>query len=289
MGKLQCWANTGSGWEIKGVSNSSIPLNKWTHIAVSYDGFAWRYYINGVLDVLIEDPGALVSDDDVPLFVGTCGSGEAPRYVFSGLIDEVVLGAIPPALVRFSCNEGKGSILFDESGNGLHGSLYGGFGYSKQIIEDGYSIGFNGTDAYATIPGSSIYHLNEFTVDLFMQANEPLTKTPQYIVGQGDIQQGSGWGLYLKEGKLSLEVNTESGKGTVSADFGDTAWSHIHASYDGNIVRLVINGEETSVQGGNGSILYKDKVFVVIGSNASGTADFFSGHLDEIEIYSVGW
>lgn len=288
-GRLQCWANTGSGWEIKGISTSSIPLNKWTHVAVSYDGIAWRYYINGVLDVLVEDPGALVCDVNAPLFVGTCGSGEVPRYVFKGVIDEVMLSAIPPALIRFACNEGKGSMLFDDSANGLNASLHGGYGYSKQIIEDGYSVGFDGIDTYAIVPGSSMYRPNEITVDLFIQANEPLTKTPQLIVSQGEIQHGSGWGLYLKQGKLFFEVNVGGSTETVSTDFKGTDWCHIHASYDGKVIRLAVNGHEMFLTQENGSILYKNNLPVVLGSNADGTANFFNGHLDEIEIYSVGW
>lgn len=42
------------GWD---SSASPVPLNEWTHVAVTFDGTEKRIYINGVLDATASRPG----------------------------------------------------------------------------------------------------------------------------------------------------------------------------------------------------------------------------------------
>lgn len=74
-------------------SNSEIPINVWTHVAVTYDGLYKRFYINGVLD---QEVVALPSSsfgppplpDWEPLYVGRQGSVCNCNF-FVGAMDEV--------------------------------------------------------------------------------------------------------------------------------------------------------------------------------------------------------
>ena len=56
-------------------SNSSIPLNTWTHVAVTYDGTALRHYINGVLDRTTAISCAMTNTNSRPIRIGANGGG----------------------------------------------------------------------------------------------------------------------------------------------------------------------------------------------------------------------
>ena len=66
-------------------SNSDVPLNQWTHLALAYDGQDILWFINGKLDHTLSAPGA-ISDQAGNLVIG--GEPGAGRYT-NGLIDEL--------------------------------------------------------------------------------------------------------------------------------------------------------------------------------------------------------
>src|SRR4051812_14917839 len=64
----------------------ALPLNTWTHVAVSYDGATLKLYVNGVLRSSRAQTGAIVSSTN-PLRIG--GNIVFPSEYFAGQIDEV--------------------------------------------------------------------------------------------------------------------------------------------------------------------------------------------------------
>jgi hypothetical protein len=68
------------------TSISTVPLNVWTHVAVTYDGTTSRFYINGLLDTAVAATGAVYQSGS-PLFIGRQGVSGA-NY-FDGALDEV--------------------------------------------------------------------------------------------------------------------------------------------------------------------------------------------------------
>jgi hypothetical protein len=69
------------------ASNSTVPLNAWAHVAVSYDGTNKRFYINGVLDRVVSLPGTLYQSGS-PLFIGRQGAA-CNCNLFKGRMDEL--------------------------------------------------------------------------------------------------------------------------------------------------------------------------------------------------------
>jgi hypothetical protein len=67
------------------TGTAAIPLNAWTHLAVTYDGASLRMYVNGILVKTTAAPGAAVVSGS-PLRIG--GDSVWGEY-FRGLIDEV--------------------------------------------------------------------------------------------------------------------------------------------------------------------------------------------------------
>lgn len=82
--------NTNSvGFYVQGTRLStpanSIPLNTWTHVAVTFDGTTKSIYLNGVLSVQDGVSGINMSNSGSPLYIGSNSSGSN----FSGLIDDL--------------------------------------------------------------------------------------------------------------------------------------------------------------------------------------------------------
>jgi len=71
---------------------SAIPLNEWSHLAISFDGTVKRLYVNGVQVAIQERMGALDYDrTPVPITIGSDWTTNNSSERFIGRIDEVAL------------------------------------------------------------------------------------------------------------------------------------------------------------------------------------------------------
>jgi concanavalin A-like lectin/glucanase superfamily protein len=87
------------------VSTQPLPLERWTHVAVSYDGQVVRFFVDGMLDAQYATLGRIHASQ-APLLVGNYfdsrrlssfsgelrmepGGDENPYYAFEGLIDDL--------------------------------------------------------------------------------------------------------------------------------------------------------------------------------------------------------
>ncbi len=124
------------GWEGSG----KVSLDRWTHVALSFDGRAYLLHVDGKLKDEIEDPGKInTSLSDVYI-------GWLPQWneAFTGLIDEVRISNIPryPAanfarpttefeerdrntVLLMHFNEGQGGEAKDASAFEHHGLIDG--------------------------------------------------------------------------------------------------------------------------------------------------------------------
>jgi hypothetical protein len=86
--KVQFWSHRSQGLQ----GPSEIPLNEWTHLAISYDGTTKRIYVNGLEMASKEELGALVYDAAaVPVTIGSDWVSNQSGSHFIGSIDEVAL------------------------------------------------------------------------------------------------------------------------------------------------------------------------------------------------------
>ncbi|MET1059937.1 MAG: LamG-like jellyroll fold domain-containing protein, partial [Nocardioides sp.] len=77
--------NPSSGGSSSAIGTAAVPLNAWTHLAVTYDGAALKVFVNGTQAVSKPYSGALYSTTDPLRLGGNLVWGE----YFKGLIDEV--------------------------------------------------------------------------------------------------------------------------------------------------------------------------------------------------------
>src|SRR5438445_3116821 len=147
--------NCGNGGVLAGFGTTTVcttaplPVNTWTHLAVTYDGTTLSLFRNGVLVAsrpgsgpVAAAPGAVASSTST-LQIGASQFGE----YFNGLIDEVrvydralsppdiqALSAAPPApLASWKLDESSGSEAADASGNGNTATLGGGSAWAAGV------------------------------------------------------------------------------------------------------------------------------------------------------------
>jgi hypothetical protein len=84
------------------TSTAGIPADRWTHVAVVYDGNQISLYLNGELDASTSAGGS-IDGNSLPLMVGTKTSAANEKF-FSGEIDELRLWSTTRSLLQLREN-----------------------------------------------------------------------------------------------------------------------------------------------------------------------------------------
>ncbi len=123
-------------------STGTVPTNAWTHVAVTYDGTAKQFFINGVLNTTSPRTGS-VNQSGAPWQIGRQGASCNCNF-FDGKLRELrmwnvvrtagqlsaslnasLTGSEPGLLAYYPMNEGSGVKIGDASGHGNTGTLLG--------------------------------------------------------------------------------------------------------------------------------------------------------------------
>lgn len=147
------------------------PVNRWSHLAVTFDGRRLWLYVNGTHVSSRAVTGSILRTND-PLWIG--GNHPYGEY-FQGLIDEVRVydRVLTPSEVRaemstpvasaetsrgaglvgaYAFDKGSGSLAADASGNGNTGAIIGAHWTSRGRF--GGALHFDGDDDKVRIPAS---------------------------------------------------------------------------------------------------------------------------------------
>lgn len=157
--------------------STTLPSDRWTHIAVTYDGNVARLYLDGREVHSKAAPGQARSSTD-PLSLGRNLHALAPvdERWFRGWLDEVKiyrrgltasevfgeanLQPISPAdLVAFyQMEETSGTSVTDSAGSGNHGTNFGAASVPGRV---GNAFSFNGANSYVEVPSSTTLALSD--------------------------------------------------------------------------------------------------------------------------------
>jgi hypothetical protein len=111
-GIWQFWSGTGGTW--LQLSGTPVVVGQWTHLAATYDGTTFRFYVNGIL--VNSQIGSFRQNLSHPLRIGA-GRTEnpSPQFYFNGAVDEVRIWNIVRSLTQI--NDTKSiNITVPESG-----------------------------------------------------------------------------------------------------------------------------------------------------------------------------
>jgi len=196
-------------------------------------------------------------------------------------------------------NEGKGQVVRDWSGNGNHGQLGSTPGvdandpsWIKGSFFWSSALHFDGGD-FVSIPDSSDLETPQLTVSAWFRGSS----TPgayKYVVAKGSNEcEGSSYGLYTGPGGgMAFYVgdgthNNFSRSEEAPQSVWDGKWHNASGTYDGNAVRLFIDGKEI----GSGTAVTTPVGYGLPTGNATlgsyvGSCDLaLIGDLDEVSIW----
>ena len=138
---------TAYGFEPNGptVGSTSLNLNEWQHITVTYDGSVLKFYLNGILDFQENIPNQVFPQSSGIFEIGRYGPmNNGSFHYFDGVIDDVSIWntALSQSTIQQYMNcpplgneaglsgywnfeEGNGSTVNDQTSNGNNGIING--------------------------------------------------------------------------------------------------------------------------------------------------------------------
>ncbi len=197
-------------------------------------------------------------------------------FVLFFIFGTSLVTAAPVAYWPF--DEGNGTTVLDASGNGNTGTFQGSPTWTSDSIS-GYALQFDGIDDKIFVPYSPFLQLPTLSISAWIKRDSSTDGTiisrngPYYLQIYNNKLRG---GVFSGSGSTWTDLN-----GTTTLQVG--VWYHVGMTYDGNILKLFVNGqEETSAQ--NVPISSSNSQNLYIAWGEPGQNYHFHGIIDEIII-----
>lgn len=155
-----------------------------------------------------------------------------------------------PAGLRaaYSMDEGSGTVLTDTSGQGNHGTLVNG--PSWVAGQHGTALGFDGVDAYVTVPNSAALDVAGLAVTVEFWANVPASGTSTVLLAKPWVAGQHVFPFYQyavehvgASGELVFHFGTSTvGLRSFPMAAGPAGWRHVAFTYDGSHLRGYLGG-----------------------------------------------
>lgn len=300
-----CAGLTINGSIVTGCSLGVISPGQWVHIALTWDGSVFRFFINGTADAnATSAAGTLATDPTVNLALGGWGLG---GNTFDGRLDDTKIynralsaseiaqlaaGSTANGLVaNWQFEENAGTTASDTSGNSNNLAAIGTPAPTWQPGRGAgtYAIGTGSANGMAGAANGSLAALTDTSgVSLAAWAN--LTSYgagASTLISRPRTAGGYQYRLYVSStGALVFQGSTgsiSSGPGTVPAG----TWVHAAATYGSGSVTLYVNGSAVGA-GMLAAPITTDTTPIIVGTgdNPVVGSDSFPGAIDEVQIYN---
>lgn len=303
QGKINGWVGD------DGLYAPPIVTDRWTHLALTFDGTTARLYVDG--SVAATRVTAAAPAGTGPLRLG--GNRVWPSETLDGLVDDVRIynralsaadiatdmatglpgsGAPPPPppppppadglVLSLDFDEASGSTAVDGSGRGHDGTISGAV--RTTAGHSGSALTFDGSGDRVTVAD----HIDlDLTSALTMEAwvRPDTTKTWQTILLK-EAGSGIAYGVYA----------TDGGTGKTNAWIGDLGayspsaiqtgrWTHVAATFEGGTLRLYRDGAQVGAITGVSAPPVSTGP-LRIGDNSVWSGEGFDGRIDEVRLWS---
>lgn len=289
-GKIDCWFGSSP---TPVTSISSILPNQWTHVAATYDGSKYRIFINGTLDV--EGTTSYDFNTSQNLCIGK--NSDANDF-FDGKIDEVKifnyaktsfdLGPDNANVLSLNMDESSGNILGDISGYNNNGTVVGTVPTVSGKYGNARSFTGGSSGSYINVNNSqSISPANAITVECWVNPTN-ITQSVS-IIRKSNGGQVAGYQLALYyQGKITFQLIRSTTPITVTGNSPLTPniWTHIAGTYDGNTLKVFVNGVLDGTTDYVGTIEQSTSPLGIGAVPRTYNNDGFSGLIDEVKIFN---
>jgi hypothetical protein len=283
---------------VNGIQTTSIEANKWQHITVTFDDVnIWAivigyspglgYYKGRIDEIRMYDytrtpaqiawdynQGAPIAHYDFDECSGSILHDVAPKadinsIKYNGTINASTSGQLSVG----NCSTNANTMWY----NGRNGK------YSS-------SLNFDGTDDYVDL-GTSIdtSSFKGLTVSGWFKSNSGNANQQSIITKMDDHNYGgliTAFGIWTQQSIIYFEITTNPWV-TITTPITDDVWNHFTATYDGNIMKLYINGVLKASDSQTGT-MHNATSHMLIGAKYydSIITRNFDGPIDNIKIWN---
>ncbi len=206
----------------------------------------------------------------------------------------VFLVASTPSIAQSSISsaswnfeEGLGTTILDQSGNGNNGLLNGGVTWTSGI--QGLALQFaGGSDQVLVADSPSLDVASAMSIAVWLR---PDTRTTQYVIKKARANQADGYELSLSSsGVFFVRFNQDSSSNTFRLNSvsryptDGSTWMHVAAIFDGTQILLYINGVLESTLPAQGLAINNNDLPLSIGSQDDGARPY-QGAMDELSLF----
>jgi hypothetical protein len=255
-------------------------------------------YINGLIDdVRIYDYARTA--DEIKL---DYNAGFAARFGPQTDCDRDPAGCLDKGLVGYwSFDERSGTTAADNSGNGNNGTLTNGPTWTTGVkplsggVSGGSALQFDGSDDYVVVlDDDSLDILDRITIEAWFKLNDYASVDVQTIAMKWEPQNFAyRWTGALPYIWFELRGTDEATRALYSENIvgswaiANNTWYHAVGTYDGEYMRVYINGELYQEEYEGGFIIKQTTENLVFGQETWLSGDRpFDGAIDEVRIYN---
>jgi hypothetical protein len=285
----------------------SLPLNTWTHIAVSRSGTSLRVFINGTQNGSTVTNSTVMSDTNLLVAInrGIIAGTIGPSF-FNGYLSNVRLvkgtavytsNFTPPTSPLTAITNTSLLLLMDNysivnsTATSLPVTINGNTTISTAQFPTGMSssIYFDGTGDYLTVPSNAAFSFGtgDFTIEFWMYMTSYGSSNQNILDFRGSTGTGTNIAFYVENvggiGTKQLRLyNGASDAAVTSNNFPLNTWSHVAATRSGTSLRFFVDGVQVGATSTN-STNYSNTAGVYIGAYSGPTA-YYYGYISNLRI-----
>ncbi len=277
-------------------------VDRWMHVAGTFDGTTSRLYIDGVE----RGSGAATAPptNNLPLRIGADSTGAANEL--NGLADEIMIhnraltlaeiqdtiafGRCKAAACIASTGAGTAPIAwwtgdgvpFDRIG-GHHGAEVGDFDYSTGRVLGAFDLRIAG--AYLEVDDDDALDFTTatpFSIEAWVNVQGAVSAASKRIVDKITAGGSDGYLLDISGQKVRLVAGNKTVSGLTNVT-GD-AWHHVAGVWDGTNLRVYLDGVQDNTLA-EAPTLAANALPLRIGAQQAGGGSQFTGFIDEVVLY----
>ena len=304
---------TGADYSLSGVT--SVTDNKWHHIACVADknmaGNNQLLYVDGRLDTSASPGTNIIKTTTDPLYLGAASLGYNQNIRLNGTLDEAKIWnrsltaseiANEYQMMYYGSTE-KSALgtpapdipvaLWHFDDNSTSTSAYDYFGDNQARISNatrtqgvygGTGFDFNGTNAMLAANFTQTMNLTgNMTIITWVKTGDGTNVG--YLLSKHETSTLPSYGILLNNTIASCQIGNSTSNQTASAKITpDNTWHQVACTYNTTTLAIYINGSPRNWTPFVGAInITTNGLFF---GSLNGTARFFNGTIDEIEIYN---
>ena len=283
-------------------SGSAVPLNAWSHIAITKSGSSYTSYLNGAVNTTWTDSTSLVGTAWVT------GRLQSDGYDFKGYVSNlrVVVGSVvytgaftPPTAPVTAITDTK--LLQNMTNAGIPDlamqnnlETVGNAQVSTSVKKYGTgSLAFDGTGDWLSIPNTPNLQLGSgnFTIEGWINFSSLASNRGIMYFGTNP-NSNFAYGLQWASNALYFWYTTNgSSLSSVSASWtpSTSVWYHLAVTRSGNDLKFFIDGTQIgTTQSLSGVTIFNSTDVILIGGEATGSPNSLpgtmNGYIDDMRI-----